>query len=171
MEYTLRFKELDIVNIAEEYNYEPNETTILDMVQEIQDKKYLDYNNLQKLAYWKSPRSASNIKKNQNEYVIEISRISLTTMNDRLRIQSLTLLDGVGWPTASCILHWFHRDPYPILDFRTLWSLSITQPQSYSYEFWKEYTDICRNIVARNSINMRTLDKALWKYSELHQRV
>jgi len=48
MEYTLRFNELDIVNIAEKYNYEPNETTILDMVQEIQDKKYLDYNNLQK---------------------------------------------------------------------------------------------------------------------------
>ena len=51
MEYTLRFNELDIVNIAEKYNYEPNETTILDMVQEIQDKKYLDYNNLQKFIW------------------------------------------------------------------------------------------------------------------------
>ncbi len=35
----------------------------------------------------------------------------------------LRFLDGVEWPTASTILHFCGARPYPILDYRALWSL------------------------------------------------
>lgn len=33
------------------------------------------------------------------------TRVALSTPSERLRIEVLTLLDGVGWPTASVLLH------------------------------------------------------------------
>jgi hypothetical protein len=62
------------------------------------------------------------------DYVAEITRFAFTTECERARVESLTLLDGVSWPTATVILHLFHSDPYPILDFRSLWSVSINKP-------------------------------------------
>jgi hypothetical protein len=76
---------------------------------------------------------------------------------------------AVGWPTASTILHLCHKDPYPILDFRALWSLSTEVPD-YRYPFWEAYTAFTRAMATLADVDMRTLDRALWKYSELHQR-
>lgn len=47
---------------------------------------------------------------------------------ERARIESLTILDGVSWPTVSAILHLFHKDPNPILDYRALWSVGVEVP-------------------------------------------
>jgi hypothetical protein len=81
----------------------------------------------------------------------------------------LTLLDGVSWSTASVILHLFHRDPYPIHDFRALWSVSLAVPAQYSFGVWWPYVEFCRNLAASASADMRTLDKALWQYSKENQ--
>ena len=35
---------------------------------------------------------------------------TLNEKEERLRIEILTLLDGVGWPTASVILHFYHKE-------------------------------------------------------------
>ncbi len=40
------------------------------------------------------------------------------------------MLDGVSWLIASVILHFCHSDPYPIIDFRSLWSVSLEVPSS-----------------------------------------
>jgi hypothetical protein len=34
------------------------------------------------------------------------------------------------YPTASAALHLWHRDPYPIIDFRALWTLDSSYPSS-----------------------------------------
>ena len=81
------------------------------------------------------------------------------------------MLDGVGWPTASVLLHFGHAEPYPILDYRALWSCGVPRPPSqYSFGLWWPYTRFCREITRRYGISMRTLDRALWQYSKERQR-
>jgi hypothetical protein len=136
---------------------------------DIRERGYLTKNDLNQVAKWKAPRSAGHVQKNDPEYVIEVSRITFTSRNERLRIESLTLLDGVSWPTASVILHLFHPEPYPILDFRALWSISVDVPTQYNFEFWWNYTEYCRDLAVQNQVDMRTLDRALWQYSKQNQ--
>ena len=61
---------------------------------------------------------------NAEGFVNAVTATALATPDERLRIEVLTLLDGVDWPTASVVLHFCHADPYPILDYRAIWSLA-----------------------------------------------
>ena len=71
-------------------------------------------------------------------------------------------------PTDSAILHLFHKDRYPILDFRAVWSIGV-ESYDYSFSFWWDYVSFCRVLADRNNVNMRTLDKALWQHSKEKQ--
>ena len=82
----------------------------------------------------------------------------------------LTLLDGVRWPTASVVLHFFHKDRYPIVDFRAPWSMSMDVPNQYSFDFWWKYAGYCRVMADRAHLDMRQLDQALWQYSKENQK-
>lgn len=130
----------------------------------------LDLTLLKEVARWKSPRSAHHVDSNSEEYVREVTTIALSTSCERLRIESLTLLDGVSWPTASVILHFFHREPYPILDFRALWSVQAPEPNEYTFDFWWKYVLFCRGLAEQAQVDMRTLDRALWKFSRINQK-
>jgi hypothetical protein len=81
----------------------------------------------------------------------------------------LRSLAGVEWPTASVILHFCDRRPYPILDYRALWSLGYRKPPAYTFAFWMAYTRFTRELSQATGHSMRTVDKALWQYSKEHQ--
>ena len=82
----------------------------------------------------------------------------------------LRLLSGVEWPTASTLLHFCDSRPYPILDFRALWSLGYSKPPRYTMLFWLEYLEFTRLLSARLAVPIRTIDRALWQYSKNKQR-
>ena len=98
-----------------------------------------------------------------------MTEVALSTGCEQLRVESLTLLRGVHWPTASAILHFCHADPYPVLDVRALWSLGVERPPPYAFDFWHAYTLACRKIARRARVSMRDLDRALWQYSKEQQ--
>lgn len=141
------------------------------------------------ICYWKSPRSKPLCTKNPDEFIRAVAATALSTPSERLRIEVLTLLSGVGWPMASAILHWIHPDPYPILDVRALWSVGwsrIDDKPSFAYDFddwppgvekslfvfdfehWWEYTIYCRQLRSQCGVTMRDLDRALWQYAKEH---
>lgn len=109
------------------------------------------------------------MEKNSDSFIKEITKIALTSEEERVRIEALTLLNGVQWPTASVVLHFFHKDPYPIIDFRALWTISMDTPNCYAFGLWWEYVEYCRNLAARAKMSMRELDQALWQYSKENQ--
>jgi len=131
----------------------------------VKTRRELGSSDLEAVCRWKSARALPLIRKNTDVEVREVTKWSLSTSHERLRIESLLLLHGVSWPMASVILHWFHPDPYPVLDVRALWSLGIPAPSDYSFDFWWRYVSACREIATRLSLTMRVVDRALWQYS------
>lgn len=165
----LRFRQSIIPEIAKRYEYTRHESELVELRPMIIKRGCLLKNELITLAFWKAPRIAGKVQKNSEEFVNEITRLSLQPQSERARIEILTILDGVSWPMASVILHFFHRDPYPIMDFRALWSVSLEIPSQYNFDFWQVYVCFCRKLAEKNKLDMRTLDRALWQYSKENQ--
>src|SRR5690606_39196674 len=139
------------------------------MRHDVQRAGHLTIDQLKQVALWKAPRRAGLVDRNDPAYVRELTGWALSAKTERARIETLTLIDGVRWPTASVILHLFHPDPYPILDFRALWSVALAVPDQYSFSFWWPYVEYCRSLASRTGVDMRTLDRALWQHSKEKQ--
>ena len=165
----LRFSEATIPFWAGQYDYPLQDAAVADLVPEVRQCGFLTLDQLSVVAQWKSPRSAGHIQSNDDDYVRIITGFALHTENERAKIEVLTILDGVSWPTASVILHFFHAENYPILDFRALWSVGVEVPAQYAFGFWWDYVLFCRDLADRAGQDMRTLDKALWAYSKENQ--
>lgn len=164
----LRFPESNIQHWAERYGPQSTETGFVRLKPKVQKRGYLTKNELQKVAYWKSPRSSGHVEKNDPDHIKDITSCAFTAKSERARIRVLSCLDGVGLPTASAILHLFHKDRYPIYDFRALWSIG-ERNDDYSFSFWWDYVTFGRELADRNDIDMRTLDRALWQFSKENQ--
>jgi hypothetical protein len=169
--FSIRFSEKLLEHWAGE-----NKTDFSKMKQigdDARKRGYLTKPEFLKICESKSSRTKSRCAKNSEEFIREVTQVSFKTADEQLRIQILTLLEGVAWPTASYLLHFCCRDPYdfrignayPVLDFRALWSLNAEVPKAYDFPFWWAYTEYCRTLAVRNGISMRALDSALWQYS------
>lgn len=165
----LRFNDAKIQHWAEQYDYRQEDAELTALLPRIRNAGSLTLGQLRRVARWKAPRSAGRVEGNDDEYVTTITGFALQTKCERARIETLTLLNGVGWPTASVILHFFHCERYPILDFRALWSVSAEVPSQYTFDFWRRYVLFCRGLADRTGLDMRTLDRALWAYSSKKQ--
>lgn len=170
---TPRFQLSDVATIAARYSY-PLEPSVIALVPVVQQQGYLTIDQLFTLCRWKSPRRAARARNNSAGFVEEVTRFVLSATDERARIEPLTLLDGVEYPTASCILHWFHSDPYPIVDFRAIWSLQLSQRAPYSFDFWQSYFVGWRQLLSEARrisavVTPRMLDQALWQHSYEHQ--
>ncbi|MBX3119870.1 MAG: hypothetical protein KF784_12450 [Fimbriimonadaceae bacterium] len=129
----------------------------------------LTLDDLKTVGNWKSPRIRPKIARNTDALVQEVTRSMLQTKSIRLAVYIPQALVGVGMPVASTLLHWFHDDPYPILDFRALWSMGFDDGTVYSLDFWESYVNSVRQLAQDWNVDMRTLDRALWQYSNEHQ--
>jgi len=179
----LRFPEQEIAELSRLYEYkevEDLEVELMNVVAlSVKKKGYLTKDELRKVCDWKSARSAWNVEKNEEDFVKEVTKFALETKNMRASIESLIILNGVLWPTASVILHLFHKDRFPIIDFRALWSVGVYEDYKkeyknkenkfHKYDLWKTYTRYCREIADNAGVLMRDLDRALWQYSKSNQ--
>jgi len=136
----------------------------------IQAEGKMQLGDLFAVCDWKAPRAAGHARKNTNCEVEEVTGLAFRAKSERVRVEVLQTLHGVSYPTASVILHFFHHDVYPVLDFRVVWSMRMTQPSHYTFDFWWRYVRGCREFLARAQrrypeLSMRELDRALWQYS------
>ncbi len=168
--FRLRFPQDQIERWAARYSYPGESKLIAGPVAAGRQRGFLTKPEFLEIARWKTPRSQSRCARNAPAFVKEVTKIALApSTSPRLRIECLRLLDGVDWPTASVILHFCHRHPHPILDFRALWSLSCDVPKQYKFPFWLAYATFCKELSAKARCDMRSLDRALWQYSKENQ--
>lgn len=137
---------------------------------QVRKRGYFTKPEFESICHWKTPRSRPKVASNSAEYIEAVTRTALSTESEQLRIEVLTLLNGVSWPTASVILHFCHKEAYPILDVRALWSLGVEASKvTYNFDLWREYTQVCRGLAKSTGLSMRELDRALWQYSKEEQ--
>lgn len=170
-QFKLRLRKSHFAELIQRYKRKHGEkdAVLFGLVNGVRSRRYVTKDELRSVCRWKSPRSMGHIEKSSEEFVREISGLALSTKDEHVRISVLTLLNGVGWPTASVLLHFFHEDSYPILDFRALWSLTQEKLPPYTFDFWWDYTEFCRSLAKDENLDMRSLDQALWQYSRENQ--
>ena len=158
----------DLKDVAKE-----REDAVKAMKPAVRKQGCLTKRQLKEVACWKSPRRAGLIDENSLADVKSITGQALAHKDDCEKIKLLTKLQGVGCATASAILHWFDKKEYPIWDFRAVWSCSgMTEAEleaklpsvGWSCKRWRAYTDFCRKMADKYEVDMRTLDRALFKY-------
>ena len=135
----------------------------------VDEEGYLPKHELMEMAHWKDPQFArSNIKKgNLPERIKAVTRDAFRPGDDWEKLEKLTDIVGVGESIASAILHLYDQERYPILDKHALWSLTIDHTKvDYDKKFWKEYVKLCRKKSECHGVCMRTLDRALYKFSK-----
>lgn len=165
MKPRLRFPKSQIIKYAHQYQASLRELSVEERACTVKERGCLTKSDLRLIALWKAPRSAKHIEKNSENYIQEVTSIALDAKVERTRIESLTILDGVQWPTASAILCQFHKEQYPIMEYRTLWAASLPIHSSYSYEFWWSFVNFTRDISKKLNVDIKTLNKALWQYT------
>ena len=98
---------------------------------------------------WKTPRSAPLVVQNDARAVRAATTVALAPgSDDAERTAALLALRGVGWPTASVLLHVADPDRDPILDVRALHALGVLAPSSYTFGFWAAYVQAWRAVRA-----------------------
>ena len=165
----LRLTASDVTAYAGRYRANSDDN-VAALVAVVRDRGFLTKAELAIVGEWKTPRIRSRLATNSEERIGETTRLALSTASPELAIYVLQVLVGVGMPVASTVLHWFHRERFPILDFRALWTLGYDVPPSYTLEFWEEYVRATRTLADEWGTDMRTLDRALWQYSSEHQK-
>jgi hypothetical protein len=169
--FWLRFPADEIKHWASRYAIEEDEPLEKTIAPRTRDTGYFTRPDFLELCYWKTPASRPLCEQNDTDYIEAVTRTALSTPHERLRIEVLTLLEGVSWPIASVLLHFGHTEPYPILDVRALWSLNVdAEALKYTFTFWNDYTHYCRQLARSCGVAMRELDRALWQYSYENQR-
>lgn len=167
--FRLRFPPAEIVRWAASFA-DPHTTLVDGLSRGARARGVLTRKEFLALCRWKTPRTQPRCASNTAARIQEATRIALATDDERAKIYVLRTLAGVGWPTASVILHFCDTRPYPVLDYRALWSLGYSRPPVYTFEFWSAYTHFTRALAQSTGHDMRTVDRALWQYSKHHQR-
>mgnify|MGYP001569816153 FL=1 len=168
--FRLRLAEADIATWAARFRDAGSDDDLLDRIRPlVLVRGHLIRPEFLKICAWKSVRTKPRCRKNSAHTIETLTRAAFAASDEALKIDLLRLLDGVEWPTASTILHFCDARPYPILDYRALWSLGYAKPPRYTMEFWLGYLEFTRGLAARVGLPIRTVDKALWQYSKERQ--
>lgn len=169
--FALRFALADIPIWSADYSYDDGDERLLREVRPaVRRRGHLLTAEFREICYWKSPRSRSRCRENTADDIRVLTRAALGTKDEALKMDLLRRLRGVDWPTASTLLHFCDARPYPILDYRALWSLGWARPPHYTMPFWLAYVACVRDLARRSRLPMRTVDRALWQYSKARQR-
>jgi hypothetical protein len=164
-EFVLQFPVGRVRDYASRYHYEGDATAIA-IGRAARHRGHYTRDEFVAACRWKTPRSAPLVARNTAAAVKKATGVALGTVGtERDRTDALRSLRGVGWPTASVLLHLPYPERYPILDQRALHALGVA-PRAYSFRFWEAYVTSWLRIADQAGVDGRTLDQALWQWSK-----
>ena len=133
----------------------------------VEDKGYLTKCELMEMGGWKRHTLPSQMDNNPVGHVEKITAEAFKPGDDWKKLEKLTALEGVGESVGSVILHLYDDGDYPVFDVHALWSLTIDNTKiAYDEPFWRKYVKFCRAKADCHDVCMRTLDRALYKFSQ-----
>ena len=168
-----------IEQLIDEYPYKEDEETML-LFSELAGMKkqgFIYRSDALRILRWKSPRPTRHYEKNSESDFRSITESAFSTRNERLRMHSLTALNGVKYPAASALLMFYDPNEYPVIDIRVwkqLYKLNLvnTNPggQGFSLDEWITYLEIMRNAALEFHIPVRQLEKRFFDLDRVEQK-
>jgi len=132
---------------------------------------YLTKSLFVRLARWKSVRNTPDYESNTEAEVRAATDSAFRASTDAAALSAMVRLRGVALRTASAILHWMRPERYPILDFRVIAALGEPEPRSYEdSHLYTSVADRIRHVAEQHSLDLRTVDRALWSWDKLRSR-
>ena len=164
-EFALQFPIEQVSEYAARYTDDDDD--VLAIARAVRDRGHYTLEEFRRVCRWKTPRSAPLVAENSSDSVEAATRAALSEDGgERERIDALLSLRGVGWPTASVLLHLPYPERYPILDKRALHALGVVDaPSRYTFEHWEPYVAAYLQLIERAGVDGRTFDQALWQWS------
>ena len=152
--------------------YTDDDDDVLTIGRAVRGRGHYTLEEFRRVCRWKTPRSGPLVAQNSSASVDASTRVALGESTDeRERVEALLALRGVGWPTASVLLHLPYPERYPILDKRALHALGVDDaPSSYSFRYWESYVTEYARLIKEAGVDGRTLDQALWQWSREQSR-
>ncbi len=165
--FVLQFDPSEITGLAARYGSEQDEE-VFKAGSYIRDGNY-SRENLKVIVRWKSARKIAFIDDNTDSEIARALRFAADTRtSEKLAVEILDRLHGVGLPMASAILTAIHPDKYTVIDFRALESLGVSKWPTDSIDYYVSYLQKCRELAHKHHVDLRTLDRALWQWSKEH---
>jgi hypothetical protein len=164
-EFALQFPIQQVPEYAARYTDDDGD--VLAIAQAVRDRGHYTLDEFRRVCHWKTPRSAPLVAENSSDTVEASTRVALSeSTGEQERMEALVSLQGVGWPTASVLLHLVYPERYPILDQRALHALRVDAPSSYTFEYWEPYVAEYARLIKQAGVDGRTFDQALWQWSK-----
>jgi len=132
---------------------------------QIKTKEHITLNNLFEILKWRQPALPGHFKLNNEKRVKEISKYAYKTQDEEIRVAVLTLIKGVGLPSATRILSITNPELYPT--YHKMGWLVLKKWNFLEEEYrlntnkWIQYLNSCRRIMEKYSISGRELDQIL----------
>jgi hypothetical protein len=116
----------------------------------------------------KKQRVLELVARNDEAVVCRLSgqALSIPSCEDGYRMNCLTLLEGVSPVLASVVLSFFDPKQYGILDV-AVWKALLGNPPAnlLSTQNYLKLLEVMRKTAAKQNLDVRTVDKALFKKS------
>ena len=127
--------------------------------------------NLEEIVHWKSERRKALIAHNSDAEIKDALSLAVSAKEPRSALAVLMGLCGVALPMASTILTAVCPDAYTITDYRAMEALGQPGADYYNLNMYlHDYLPTCRRFASQAGVSLRTLDKALWTWSEKNPR-
>jgi hypothetical protein len=164
--FSLQFALEEVPTYAGRYAYE-DDKGVLAIGQRAHRRGCYTLDEFLRVCRWKTPRSGPLVALNTAASVEAVTRIALSeATGERERMEALRSLSGVGWPTASVLLHLASLIATPSWTFELYTPRGVRAPAAYSFKFWQAYVAVCVELANEAGVDGRTFDQALWQWSK-----
>ena len=135
---------------------------------QVRQPGYYNQEDLLEVGRWKARgRTQSRLKANKDAEIRDITRMALQAeMPYQHRI--LTLLKGVGVPTASALLMVWDQDRHTVIDTNAVAALRAHDEIGPDDPAYPGYPEVCQEIHRRCKRPLRKVDRALYEWGRQH---
>jgi len=162
LHFELKFTCADIKALAS--RYDDDDSSMEQAGKQIANGNY-SRKYLTEIVRWKSQRNIALLQENSDADIRNALKTAHMSNSERQALETLRGLRGVEVPTASAILTAIDPSRWTVIDFRALEALGVYQ-KSPGVDFYLAYLSKCREIAKECTVDLRTLDRAMWQWSK-----
>ena len=152
----------DIVSDQQEYL-----SLVASVKQDLLSIQSIKIDTFKRLINWKSPRTKGRIE--WEKYDVYQKALHLAYNQQKVhKMNELVVLQGIGAPIASTILHFIFPDDFPIYDFRTVQVLHYFGYFKHKTTHKNHYPEFQNTLLLLRTdliyFNLRQIDRALFAF-------